>query len=116
MLRHPERSCFFVSHTAAMAIKVYNDVIGIIEDSKAEITRIFPEGIIIGRNAEQLYIQLKTGMSTGYKTAYFRGIDGNMAGVLEASWLLYCDDLIKNIEEAMNPDRLETARMNMEQT
>lgn len=31
-------------------------------------------------------------------------------GVLEASWLLYCDDLIKNIEEAMNPDRLETAR------
>ena len=33
-----------------------------------------------------------------------------MAGVLEASWLLYCDDLIKNIEEAMNPDRMETAR------
>ena len=31
-------------------------------------------------------------------------------GVLEASWLLYCDDLIKNIEEAMNPDRMETAR------
>lgn len=23
---------------------------------------------------------------------------------------MYCDDLIKNIEEAMNPDRLETAR------
>lgn len=111
MLRHPEKSCFFVSHTAAMAIKVYNDVINQIEDSKAEITKIFPEGIIVAKNAEQLYIQLKTNMSTGYHTAYFRGIDGNMAGVLEASWLLYCDDLIKNIEEAMNPDRLETARM-----
>ena len=82
-----------------------------LNDSKMEIQRIFPEGIIVDKNAEQMYIQLKTSMSTGYHTAYFRGIDGNMAGVLEASWLVYCDDLIKNIEEAMNPDRLETARM-----
>lgn len=110
MLRHPSKSCFFVSHTAAMAIKVYNDLVGILEDSKAEITKIFPNGVIMQRNAEQMYIQLRTDMKTGYATAYFRGIDGNMAGVLEASWLLYCDDLIKNIEEAMNPDRLETAR------
>ena len=110
MLRHPEKSCFFVSHTAAMAIKVYNDIIKIIEDPKAEILNIFKHGKITNRNAEQLYIQLETNMSTGYSSAYFRGIDGNMAGVLEASWLLYCDDLIKNIEEAMNPDRLETAR------
>lgn len=111
MLRHAERSCFFVSHTAAMAIKVYNDIINMLNDGKMEIQKIFPEGVIVEKNAEQLYIQLKTNMSTGYHTAYFRGIDGNMAGVLEASWLLYCDDLIKNIEEAMNPDRLETARM-----
>ena len=110
MLRHPGRSCFFVSHTAAMAIKVYNDMINLLTDVKAEIQRIFPSGVIVDKNAEQLYIQLKATATTGYKTAYFRGIDGNMAGVLEASWLLYCDDLIKNIEEAMNPDRLETAR------
>ena len=110
MLRHAERSCFFVSHTNSMAVKVYNDIIKILEDPKVEILNIFPHGKIVNRNAEQLYIQLETGMSTGYASAYFRGIDGNMAGVLEASWLLYCDDLIKNIEEAMNPDRLETAR------
>ena len=93
-----------------MAIKVYNDVVNLLEDSKSEIQAIFPNGKITAKNAEQMYIQLKTYYTTGYKTAYFRGIDGNMAGVLEASWLLYCDDLIKNIEEAMNPDRLETAR------
>ena len=57
-----------------------------------------------------MWLQLECEWSTGYKSGYFRGIDGNMAGVLEASWLLYCDDLIKNIEEAMNPERLETAR------
>lgn len=95
-----------------MAIKLYNDICSLIEDPRNEITKIFPNGVIDSKNAEQLYIQLKCPYgNNGYHSAYFRGIDGNMAGVLEASWLLYCDDLIKNIEEAMNPDRLETARM-----
>ena len=62
------------------------------------------------RICEDLWIRLEGHSSNPYHTAYFRGIDGNMAGILEASWLLYCDDLIKNIEEAMNPTRLETAR------
>lgn len=110
MLRHPEKSCFFVSHTAAMAKKVYMDILNYLTDEKKEIKSIFPEFEIIGQNAEDLWIQLKRESSNPYHTAYFRGIDGNMAGILEASWLLYCDDLIKNIEEAMNPTRLETAR------
>lgn len=79
-------------------------------DEKKEIKAIFPEFEIKAQNAEDLWIQLKSESSNPYHTAYFRGIDGNMAGILEASWLLYCDDLIKNIEEAMNPTRLETAR------
>lgn len=110
MLRHPEKSCFFVSHTAAMAKKVYTDILMYLTDEKKEIKAIFPEFEITGQNAEDLWIQLKRESSNPYHTAYFRGIDGNMAGILEASWLLYCDDLIKNIEEAMNPTRLETAR------
>lgn len=109
MLRHPDKSCFFVSHTAAMAKKVYTDIIMYLTDEKKEIKSIFPEFEIKGQNAEDLWIQLKSESSNPYHTAYFRGIDGNMAGILEASWLLYCDDLIKNIEEAMNPARLETA-------
>lgn len=109
-LRHPDKSCFFVSHTAAMAAKVYNDILMMLGDEKKEITKIFPDGVVVDKSAEQNYIRLRNNSSNPYHTFYFRGIDGNMAGVLEASWLLYCDDLIKNIEEAMNPDRLETAR------
>lgn len=113
MLRHPEKSCFFVSHTTAMANKVYNDILNMLEDADGtrNLKAIFPEYEIEGQSAEHLWIQLKTKSSNPYHTAYFRGIDGNMAGILEASWLLYCDDLIKNIEEAMNPTRLETARV-----
>lgn len=110
MLRHPEKSCFFVSHTTAMATKVYKDVINDFEDERKNIGKIFEEFRVVEKNSEYLYIQLKHHKSNSYHSGYFRGIDGNMSGVLEASWLLYCDDLIKNIEEAMNPDRLENAR------
>ena len=79
MLRHPDRSCFFVSHTAAMASKVYNDVISTIEESKNEIMKIFPRGKIVLRNAEQNFIRLENDSGNPYHTAYFRGIDGNMA-------------------------------------
>lgn len=110
MLRHSDKSCFLVSHTSAMAKKIYTDILMYLMDEKKEIKAIFPEFEIKNQNAEDLWIQLKSESSNPYHTAYFRGIDGNMAGILEASWLLYCDDLIKNIEEAMNPTRLETAR------
>lgn len=110
MLRHPDKSCFFVSHTAAMAKKVYSDILVMLQDPMRNIVNIFPEFEIKSQSAEDLWIQLEGHSSNPYHTAYFRGIDGNMAGILEASWLLYCDDLIKNIEEAMNPTRLETAR------
>ena len=110
MLRHPEKSCFFVSHTAAMAKKVYSDILTMLGDPLRNIQGVFPEFSIKNNSAEDLWIQLESHSSNPYHTAYFRGIDGNMAGILEASWLLYCDDLIKNIEEAMNPTRLETAR------
>lgn len=93
-----------------MAEKVYNDILLMLSDEKREITKIFSGAVVIDKSAEQKYIRIKNDSSNPYHTFYFRGIDGNMAGVLEASWLLYCDDLIKNIEEAMNPDRLETAR------
>lgn len=114
MSRHPDKSCFFVSHTTAMAKKVYDDLLKMIgvNDKKQGISnyfQIFPE-MQVEKSAEYLWIDLSPkGRDNVYKTFYARGIDGNMAGVLEASHLLYCDDLISGIEEALNPSRLETA-------
>lgn len=114
MSRHPDKSCFFVSHTTAMAKKVYDDLLKMIgvNDKKQGISnyfQIFPE-MQVEKSAEYLWIDLTPkGRDNVYKTFYARGIDGNMAGVLEASHLLYCDDLISGIEEALNPSRLETA-------
>lgn len=107
--RHPDKSILFTTHTNAMAVKLQQDFYTMATDPKREYGRIFP-GLEIEKNAEYLWIDfLPKNRPNNYKTVYFRGIDGNMAGVLEASHLIVVDDLIKNIEEATNPVRLDNA-------
>lgn len=106
--RHPDKSSFFVSHTNAMAIKVFGDVFNLITDERRGWNKIF-SNFDIQKNSEYLWIDLFPKKNiNNYKSIYFRGMDSNMAGNVEASHLIYCDDLIKGIEEALNPIRLET--------
>lgn len=111
--RHPDKSILFATHTNAMAVKIMQDFYTMATDPKRQYSRIFPNVTAdkIEKSAEYLWIDfVNKPEDNNYKTIYFRGIDGSFAGVLEASWLIVVDDLIKNIEEAMNPTRLETAR------
>jgi len=109
MGRHPDKSILFATHTNGMAVKAQADVYNLITDPRRGWGEIFP-GFTIDKSAEYLWVDLSPKSAPNmYKSIYFRGIDGSFAGILEASWLIYCDDLIKNIEEAMNPDRLDNA-------
>lgn len=111
--RHPDKSILFATHTNAMAVKVMQDFYSMATDPKRQYARIFPDITEdkIAKSAEYLWIDFtQKPEENNYKTIYFRGIDGSFAGVLEASWLIVVDDLIKNIEEALNPTRLETAK------
>lgn len=106
--RHPDKSTMFVTHTLKMARKVYADILRMM--AKPEYHEVFPKIKIAAQSAEDLWIDLEPKQEENtYKTFYLTGIDGNMAGVMEASWLLYCDDLIVNELEARNPDRLDNA-------
>lgn len=107
--RHPEKSMLFATHTNQMAVKAQQDVLNLITDPRRGWNEIFPH-LKIDKSSEYLWINLTPkDQPNNYYTIYFRGIDSSMAGVLEASWLIYCDDLIRGIEEAMNPSRLDNA-------
>lgn len=107
--RHPDKSILFATHTNAMAVKIMQDFYNMATDPRRQYSRCFP-GIQIEKSSEYNWIDFSPKKDpNNYKTIYFRGIDGSFAGVLEASWLIVVDDLIKNIEEALNPVRLETA-------
>ncbi|MCM1276043.1 MAG: hypothetical protein NC299_11890 [Lachnospiraceae bacterium] len=106
-VRYNAESSFFVSHTTKMARKVMDDLLKIF--SSAGFKRMFP-GISVESNKEDMWIDLlPKPYDNGYHTLYFAGIDSTMAGVINCSRLLYCDDLISGIEEAMKPERMENA-------
>ena len=109
MGRHPDKSNTFNTHTSRMARKEFQDVLNLISDPRREWSTIFPN-LTISQSAEDLWIDISPkGSPNNYKTLYCSSIDAQKAGVMEASWLIYCDDLIGGIEEALNPVRLQNA-------
>ena len=106
MARHRSESSFFASHSAKMCRKVYDDLMNIF--ALPGFKRVFP-GVTANGNKEDMWIDLEPRISNGYHTLHLAGIDSQMAGVIDCSCLLYCDDLISGIEEAMKPERMENA-------
>ena len=109
MGRHPEKSMLFATHTGRMARKEFLDIYNLITDPRRCWNEIF-RGLEVNKSAEDLWIDVTPKKApNNYKTFYCTSIDAQKAGVMEASHLIYCDDLIGGIEEAMNPVRLDTA-------
>ncbi len=107
--RHPDKSILFATHTNGMAVKAQQDVWSLMTDERRGYKKCFPD-LKLDKSVEYLWIDLSPKVRpNNYKTLYFRGIDSSIAGVLEASHLIYCDDLIRGIEEALNPARLDNA-------
>lgn len=72
---------------------------------------IFPKLDLVDTSAKDLTVDFRDdgGKATRkYKSFTGRSIDGQLTGATEARQLLYVDDLVEDIEEAMNKDRLDT--------
>lgn len=105
-LRHRSESLFFASHTGKMCREVFRKVGEILKSP--QVKKMFPD-VKIEQNAEDMWIDITPKeYSNGYHTLYFAGVDSNMAGVINCSWLLYCDDLLTE-QDARNPALVENA-------
>lgn len=106
MGRYPDEHIFAVGYVSGLVGTFYQGVKDFIESNEYRFYDIFPE--LKGRlevSAEDRTLHLgKHGER--YTTATFRSVDGQITGALEASSLLYMDDMCSGIEEAMNIDRL----------
>lgn len=102
---YPERSILGTGHSTALTQSFYNEMINIISGDEYRYDKIFPNNFIINQSAEYSWIDMNH--SKRFHTINFRSLQGGTTGLAEASNVLYCDDLIKDIEEANNPARLE---------
>ena len=70
---------------------------------------VFPELNVIGTNAKDMLIDVGRTKRDGkrFATLEFSSVGSGNAGKVRAEELLYCDDLIPDLETALSADRLE---------
>lgn len=102
---YPERAILGNGHSTSLAQSFYEEVLNIILSDEYRFSSIFKQTMIVNKSAEYAYLDLNT--VKRFHTMTFKSIDGGTTGLAEASNILYCDDLIKDIEQANNPNTLE---------
>lgn len=100
-----DKAILSAGYSGALVNSFYDGCTEFLTSAEYRFLDIFPEAPLVASSAKNLTLDL--GNRRRYKTLTFRSIDGTVTGATEASCLLYLDDLVSGIEEAMNINRLE---------
>ena len=102
---YPDRSILGNGHSTSLTQSFYNEVINICTSEEYRLKEIFPTIFIVNKSSEYSYLDFNS--VKRFHTMMFKSVDGGTTGLAEASNLLYCDDLVKDVETANNIDRLD---------
>jgi len=101
----PDESILGAGHSVGLIQSFYNEIMNIINGDEYRYHEIFPNNNIVNKSAEYLYLDLNK--DKRFHTYNYVSIEAGGTGKVQAERLLYCDDLVKDVEQANNPDRLE---------
>lgn len=107
MGNNPERANVMTGHSDTLTDSFFIEALSIITDANTYcFHEIFPNAKFKKRDAAHEQIHLKS--IRRFPTLTCRSIDGTLTGAVEVGKeaLLYCDDLVRNREEALNADRM----------
>ena len=105
----PEEPILSIGYTSSLVRSFLSGSKEFITDTQYTYNEIFPESTICSTSAIDATLNL--GKNSRYKTFSYRSIDGAVTGGTEAKRLLYLDDLVSGIEEALNIIRLDSLWM-----
>lgn len=109
--RNPEKPILGGSHSNAFLRGVYDECLRIMDTQGDYLWHdVFPKVQIVKTNAQDMMIDLGEDKRKGkrFATLEFSSIGSGNAGKVRAENLLYCDDLVSDIQQAMSKDRLDT--------
>lgn len=101
----PDESILGAGHSVGLIQSFYSEIMNIIDGEEYRYHEIFPNNRIANKSAEYLYLDLNK--AKRFHTYNYVSIEAGGTGKVQAERLLYCDDLVKDVEQANNPDRLE---------
>ena len=102
---YPDESILAAGHTTGLIDSFYDEIMNLITDDEYRYSKIFPNNKIVDKSSEYHFIDLNK--KKRFHTYNYISIETGGTGKVQAERLLYCDDLVKDVEQANNPDRLE---------
>lgn len=102
---YPELSILGNGCTTVLTDSFYKEFLNFVTSDEYRFGEIFPSINIVNKSSEYDYLDFNT--EKRFHTVTFRSVDATTTGVAEASNLLYCDDLVKDVETANSKDRLD---------
>ena len=104
--KNPDDPILSGSHNMTFLDGLYRELVRIITPGGEYLWNdVFPDVKIVSTNADELRLDL--GKAKRFATYQNSSIGSGNAGKVRAKQLIYCDDLIAGIEEAMNKVQLE---------
>lgn len=104
--RHPELTTLVGSHNNEFLRGCYDECLRIIDPNGEYLySDVFPKARVVGTNAKGLRIDI--GKTKRFETLEFSGVNSGNAGKVRATHLLYLDDLVEGIEQAMSKERMD---------
>lgn len=102
---YPDQSILASGHSTMLTQSFYNEFLEIVTSDEYRYAEIFNTVTLVNKNSEYSYLDFNR--RKRFHTLMFRSVDAGTTGAVEASNLLYCDDLVKDAEQANNKDRLD---------
>lgn len=102
---YPELSILGNGCTTVLTDSFYKEFLNFVTSDEYRFNEIFPNIKIVNKSSEYDYLDFNT--EKRFHTVTFRSVDATTTGVAEASNLLYCDDLVKDVETANSKERLD---------
>ena len=104
--RNPELQNLASSHNAEFLRGLYDECLRIMTPGgEYAWQEVFPRHLVCRTNAKALRIDV--GFPKRYETLEMTSVEANNAGKVRATSLLYCDDLVSGIDEALSIDRMD---------
>ena len=100
---YPDESILAAGHTTGLIDSFYDEIINLITDDEYRYNKIFPNNKIVDKSSEYHFIDLNK--KKRFHTYTYISIETGGTGKVQAERLLYCDDLVKDVEQANNPER-----------
>lgn len=99
----PDSYSLATAHSGVLTKSLYQGVLSLVTDPEYKWQDIFNIPL---ESQSSLMTQINFGEPSRFPTFTARSIDGSMTGAVRCNKLLYCDDLVSGIEEALKPERL----------